>query len=128
MSRNYDELNSMIAELIRKTKSEPSETDFQLLKTVSIRDIAQFFESVANEKSDQARYEKLLNWLHNREDEKLNAVRRAEEEKQAKIRAEEEKKRKEEEAKQAAIKAEEDRKKKSQGGGGAYLLSLMDQV
>ena len=107
MSRNYDELNSMIAELIRKTKSEPSETDFQLLKTVSIRDIAQFFESVANEKSDQARYEKLLNWLHNREEEKLNAVRRAEEEKQAKIRAEEEKKRKQIAAEHKKRRAEE---------------------
>jgi hypothetical protein len=114
MPRNYDELNGMIAELIRKTKAEPSDADFQLLKTVSIKDIAQFFESVAQEKNDQKRYEKLLDWLHHREEEKLAVVRRAEEERLAKIRAEEEAKRKAEEQRLAKIKAEEDAKKKAE--------------
>jgi hypothetical protein len=117
MPRNYDELNSVIAELIRKTKEEPSDADFALLKCVTLRDVASFFESVANEKSDKARYDKMLLWLHNREQEKVNAVKRAEEAKRkaeeerlAKIKAEEDAKKKAEEERLAKIKAEEEAK------------------
>jgi hypothetical protein len=51
--------------LISKLKENPTAADIALMKTLGVRELAVFFDTMAEGKSDRDRYDAVLTWLRN---------------------------------------------------------------
>lgn len=94
--------------LIRNLKENPSAADLALMREVGVKEIACFWESITNKKSDRFTYDTILQWLRDKKRAAEEAERKKREAEEAeRRRIAEEAERKKREAEEAARKKRE---------------------